>query len=473
MSSWPSHFEAEVVREAFGTRLAGYTIALEGWRRGLQVRFFDSQLRKYELSDGHTRIRFDKTRPSLTTREAIGIEQNKYSTSSRLRSAGVPVPASWVMDPFNADAEEELLIRAGETGYPVVLKPLRGSMGRDVFTNISTPADLLETFRYLSKRCAKGEKLILESHFNGEDYRVLVVGDRVVAACLRRPANVVGDGVNTIEELINQKNLVRLENPYLCKKLIKRDREVDQYLRRHGYVLGDVPSAGVEVRLRGKANASQGGDSIDKTAELPAAVKDAAVRAVAAVPGLAIAGVDILFDVERTPVEDSFRVIEMNSRPEIEINMYPWEGVGQDVPRHILDIFFPASSRNSAPQIQKLALNLKQLLAPLKGASANEVLVKTLPGHAYPVRRSYRLTGKCEFTSGEKDLVHLAARRAGVSGRVEIAEGAMRLLLMGTEEGTQRFLRTEAGRLGVDEASEERWEGVAAQGFSFELPAAS
>ncbi|MFD1847845.1 hypothetical protein [Arthrobacter flavus] len=467
-SSWPSQFEADVVREAFGTRLGGYTIALEAWRRGLQVRFFDSQLRRYELSDGSTRIRFDKTRPSLTTRAAIAVEQNKHLTNSRLHEAGVPVPTSRVLDPFAADAEKELLIFAEDTGYPLVLKPLRGSMGRDVFTNLSTPVELVETFQYLAARCADGEKLVLESHFTGEDYRVLVVGDRVVAACLRRPANVVGDGTSTIQELIDQKNSVRLANPYLCKKLIKRDREVDQYLKRHGYNLSDVPSTGCEVMLRGKANASQGGDSIDKTVELPDAVKDAAVRAVAAVPGLAIAGVDVLFDSSRTPVEDSFRVIEMNSRPEIEINMYPWEGTGQDVPLHILDAFFPSSMRRQAPQIGKLGLNLEQLLAPLQGASANEVTANTMPSHAYPTRLSYGLRGPSSFSAPDKNLVHLAARRAGVSGRVEEVGGVGRLLLSGTEEGTRKFLRSESLRLAVDEGSKERWNGVVMQGFYFD-----
>ncbi|MBE1523412.1 hypothetical protein [Nesterenkonia lutea] len=375
---------------------------------------------------------------------------------------------SFVLDPFNAGVEGELLSRAARAGFPLVLKPLRGSMGRDVFTNLRTREDLVDTFRYLVSRCKPGEKLVLESHFAGEDYRVLVVGDRVAAACLRRPANVVGDGVSTIQELIDMKNSVRLENPYLCKKLIKRDREVDQFLQRQGFSLSHTPASGVEVPLRGKANASQGGDSIDKTHELPAAVKDAAVQAVAAVPGLAIAGVDILFDKNRTPVEDSFRVIEMNSRPEIEINMYPWEGEGQDAPRDILDVFFPSSKRNDAPLTQKLALNLEQLLAPLRSASADEVLVKKVPAHAYPVRVSYSLTRRDGFSGAEKSALHLAARRAGVSGRCETGSDGGRLLLFGTEERTRKFIRSEARRLGVDQDSRRPWTGVAAQGFSFD-----
>lgn len=75
--------------------------------------------------------------------------------------------------------------------------------------------------------------------------------------------------------------------------------------------------------LRGKAYASQGGDSIDGTDDIPDIVKGAAVRAVTSIPGLFMAGVDIIYDASREPVEDSFRVIELNSRPEIEINVYP------------------------------------------------------------------------------------------------------------------------------------------------------
>ncbi|WP_162322127.1 ATP-grasp domain-containing protein [Nesterenkonia haasae] len=464
---WPRHFSAGVVREAYGPRLAGYTIALEAWRRGLRVRFLDSHLRKYEISHGKRKIRFDKSRPSLTTSEAMKTEQNKHLTNSHLRKAGVPVPSSWVVNPAALDAEAQLLRHAESAGYPVVLKPLRGSMGKDVFTNLQGQEDLLDTFRYVANRTAVGGDLVLEQHFTGEDYRVLVVGNRVVAACLRKPANVTGDGQRTVQELIDAKNAIRLQNPYLCKKLIVHDREVDQYLQRHGYTLHDVPPSGAEVRLRGKANASQGGDSIDQTDSVPNAVKDAAARAVAAIPGLALAGVDILYDQNRLPVEDSFRVIEMNSRPEIELNMYPWEGFGQDVPKHFLDLFFPNSRRPKDPANQSLALNLNQLLAPLRGASAEEVLVKKRPNHAYPERLIYKHQHTEPFTSEEKSAIHLSARRAGISGQCGTQDGHAYVAICGTREQVNKFLRLSSKSLGIDRDTEQAWTRVVTQGFHF------
>lgn len=466
--SWPAHFPPDVVRDAYGARLAGYTISLEAWRRGLRVRYLDSQLRKYEISDGARTVKFDKTRPHLTTREAIRVEQNKFLTTSALREAGVPVPEAHIIDPATEESSVAVLRHAEQIGYPVVLKPLRGSMGRDVFTDIRDETSLSETYEYLASRCGEGEKLVLETYFQGEDYRVLVIGERATAACLRRPANVLGDGAHTVQELIDLKNARRLANPYLCKKKITQDREVEQYLDRVGYSLESVPRQGEEVVLRGRANASQGGDSIDQTEELPEVIKSAAVRAVAAIPGLAIAGVDILYDPSRQPVEDSFRVIEMNSRPEIEINMYPWQGAGQDAPRDMLDVFFPDSARSAESSDRTLALNLPQLLAPLRGAAAEEVLVRRKPPHGYPCRLHFiRAAG--EWLSEElRAKVHLTGRRTSISGVCGTSEDGNYLIVAGVQENVRKFLRQVEKDLGVVRDSEKPWGGVVTQGFCFE-----
>lgn len=199
-------FSVEVVKDAAGAPLAGYTLALEAWRRGLRVRFLDSQIRRYYISDGTRTIKFDKARPSLTTTKAINVTKSKYKTSSSRRDAGVPVPRSKILDPERSVAVEFLVDEARALGYPAVLKPLMGSMGRDVYTNIQSESDLLETYRYLTQDGRRVQKHVLEEHFPGEDYRVLVVGDRLTAVCQRRPANVVGNGERSVRELIDRKN---------------------------------------------------------------------------------------------------------------------------------------------------------------------------------------------------------------------------------------------------------------------------
>lgn len=245
----PEHFSMDVVREAFGTPLAGYTIALEAWRRGLGVRLLDGQMRRYVISSKHRSVKFDKARPSTTTSDAIKVTKSKFETSSHLRHGDVPVPLGRIIDPKDPSAGAALLREAAEIGYPVVLKPLLGSMGRDVYTNIQTPTDLEETYGFLTGPGTKPQTFVLEEHCTGEDYRVLVVGDRVTAACLRRPANVVGDGAHTVEELISLKNQLRAQNPYLSAKPIVVDREVTQLLERHGWALDSVPVAGQTVML--------------------------------------------------------------------------------------------------------------------------------------------------------------------------------------------------------------------------------
>lgn len=464
----PEHFSMDVVREAFGTPLAGYTIALEAWRRGLGVRLLDGQMRRYVISSKHRSVKFDKARPSTTTSDAIKVTKSKFETSSHLRHGDVPVPLGRIIDPKDPSAGAALLREAAEIGYPVVLKPLLGSMGRDVYTNIQTPTDLEETYGFLTGPGTKPQTFVLEEHCTGEDYRVLVVGDRVTAACLRRPANVVGDGAHTVEELISLKNQLRAQNPYLSAKPIVVDREVTQLLERHGWALDSVPVAGQTVMLREKANASQGGDSLDRTDELPDVVKDAAVRAVAAIPGLFMAGVDVLYDETRQPGGDSFRVIELNSRPEIEINMYPWVGEGRDAPRDIIDQLFPETPRSENPLLASTALNVPTMLAPLREAIADEVILKRKPSHSYPCRLSYAV-GRNEPLSGAKVReVLVVARQTRVAGHAVTSGNEAQVIVCGTEDNVRDFVRKAGRTLGIKAESARPWDGVVAQGFTID-----
>lgn len=459
-------FSVEVVNDAFGTPLAGYTIALEAWRRGLRVRLLDSQIRRYFISDSTRSIKFDKARPSLTTSGAINVTKSKFKTSAHLRDAGVPVPMSRIVDPEEPGATEVLAREAGALGYPVVLKPLLGSMGRDVYTNIQTEADLLESYRYLTQDGRRSQKYVLEEHFAGEDYRVLVVGDRLTAVCQRRPANVVGDGQSSIKDLIAHKNGQRSGNPYLSAKPIKVDREVLHLLANQDLKVDSVVPAGQRVMLRGKANASQGGDSIDRTDDIPDVVKDAAVKAVAAIPGLFMAGVDIIYDASRTPVEDSFRVIELNSRPEIEINMYPWEGEGRDAPRDIIDQLFTETERSSDPLLESVALNVDTLLAPLRAGTVEEVLVKRKPNHNYPCRWRFEVANAGNLSSRERRQLLMFSRQTGVAGEVATAPDGDYLVVCGLEEDVHAFVRKARAVLGVKSGTESSWAGVVRQGFA-------
>src|SRR5699024_10919762 len=159
--------------------------------------------------------------------------------------------------------------------------------------------------------------------------------NQVVGAIKRVPANVVGDGQHTIEQLIKQKNETRKENPYLKTKLIEADSELISYIERSGYNLKSVPDIDKIIYLRGAANISAGGDPVESLNDLSDKVKQTAIEALKAIPGLKHAGVDILAN------EDESFVLEVNTTADICMHVFPQEGQSINVPEAIIDCYFP------------------------------------------------------------------------------------------------------------------------------------
>lgn len=337
---WSRGFSPEVVRGFPNTNaLTSICIVLEAWRRGLRVTFTTSNLHKFTVSDGETTIDFNCCRPdSLSVRDDWLRLVRKWDTNQMLSAQGFPVPQA-VQLKTAVVTEAELREHAEDLGYPVVLKPNEGSAGKNVLVNLRTWEELKSAYNHLAT--VEDLRLVqMESYHEGDDYRVLVVGDRVAAACRRVPANVTGDGVHSVRELIDAKNRVRRTNPHLSNGLITVDERALSYLKEQGVTsLDTVLPKGELVYIGRVANAMSGGDVIDVTDRLPDSLKETAVQAVRAMPNIYVAGVDILYKEGNDPSD--FTIIEMNSRPEITVNMYPVEGVGPDVPKAFIDYFFP------------------------------------------------------------------------------------------------------------------------------------
>lgn len=428
---WPQHFQPEAVRSGFGGgTLSSHAVALEAWRRGLEVSFLPPDGRRLTISDGERTVGFNHSRTDFITDEAYEIVESKYRTSETLRNAGVPTPESYLFD-TRETGFEELRAKAEELKFPVVLKPVRGSVGRGVFANIPDAAELERYYRHLIDDL-KVRRIVLERHHFGDDYRLYVVGETFSAACKRIPANVVGDGRSTVNQLINAKNAVRRQNPFLASGLIVKDYEVMGSLERAGYRLNSVPADGEYVALREKANASAGGDVVDVTDQVPQRFRDAAVRAVNAVPGLPAAGVDMLWDPEnRAGRESDFVIIEMNSRAHIGLNMYPTHGTGQDVPRDVLDYAFPASLRRAdAEQLVNLSFDRAQVLAPIFDGVASRVSLTPMPEHGFPFRRHYSLPQGLKLKPKDRKALRIAASRLGIWGELDLEAEAPRLVML-------------------------------------------
>lgn len=466
-SNGPAGFEPRVVSQAFGSqKLSAFALALESWRRGLTVRIETPTAVKFTVTDGTRRVSFNGSRSSATTREAIRTVDNKHKTLRRMSEAQVPVPKSRLFRTSKTSFEDLLSEAERDYQWPVVVKPVRGSQGHGVFANITSETELREAYEYL-KENLEVERLLLEEHAHGDDYRVYVVGETVVGACRRIPANVTGDGHSTVRQLVRAKNELRKENPFLSKGLIRRDIEIDNMLSRQGLNYQSVPGLGQYVQLRQKANASAGGDVEDVTDELPQPVRDAAASAVRSIDGLAAAGVDVLMNSKAEEPSESFVIIELNARAHIGVNMYPTHGKGVNAPKAIIDHFFPSTTGESGRAKETLSLNLDALLQPLKDGAASAVEIARVPDHMYPLRRQMTFEHTVHPTAEQSSRILLASRRLEISGALEQRPGSTRLVVAGEEPNVSTFLARVESIVGTTLSEASDWGGTVLMGFYF------
>lgn len=324
----------EVVKGIRGFKLDSYLIALEGWRRGLNLTWYKDEsglftMNKYNLSSTlgnfyslnskSKKHHFFRSQGDKVDIETVGICKNKEKTKRLLKGRNIPVPEGQIYD-----IKDDIGITsyANKIGYPVVIKPLTGSMGQGVFTDIKNELELRNIISLLKTKY-KYKKYIIEKHYIGKEYRVYVVGNKVVGAINRIPANIRGDGQHSIKELIKLKNKWRKRNPYLARKPIKIDYEIKQTIKNEGYNLDSVLEKGKTLYLRKISNLSAGGDSISATDELSKKVKRIAVKSLKALPSIPHAGVDIIVDPEN---KHKCVVLEINATAEISFHVFPQKG---------------------------------------------------------------------------------------------------------------------------------------------------
>ncbi len=275
------------------------------------------------------------SRSPLSSAVALALCTHKEATRIRLGRAGVPVPRGRTFVNGDFDAAREF---ADRIGFPVVVKPAMGVRGIGVVANIGDRAELDEAFRQLGLSKLGDQDFIVEKHVSGADYRIVVVGDEVIAAILREPASVIGDGERTIAELMIIKNFRRRLNPHLWGRPIVYDEAAKYQLARVGASLETVPALGEQVMLSNSCSLSQGGDSIDVLDELHPTVKAAAVAAVKAIPGLGFCGVDFLLEDHTKPVtEQQAGICELNAHAAIGNCEYPMFGQPRQVAQTFMD----------------------------------------------------------------------------------------------------------------------------------------
>lgn len=333
-------------------------IAEAARKRGIPVqRLNDGSL--LQLGYGRYQQRVQATITAGTGCIGVDIACDKTLTKELLARAGIPVPPGVLVQ-----TEEEALEAAAELGYPVVIKPDNGNQGKGVSLNLTSPEEIREACA-LAKEYSP--RLLVEKQIPGRHYRVLVVGDKVVAAAERIPASVVGDGSHTIAQLIEITNRDPRRGEGHEKPLTKItvDPVVLACLRRRGMGLDYVPRPGERVFLRENANLSTGGTAVDVTDRLHPATALLALRAARTV-GLDVAGVDLVTaDISLPLAAAGGAVIEVNAAPGLRMHLYPSEGQSRDVAGEIVDYLFPPGRPSRIPVVAITGTNGKTTTARL------------------------------------------------------------------------------------------------------------
>ncbi|MCU1416724.1 MAG: cyanophycin synthetase [Schumannella sp.] len=314
----------------------------EARRRRIPVQRIDDQS-LVRLGQGVNQRSFRAGITDATSHLAVQTAGSKQQTKARLRAAGIPVPDGTVVTSAAA-----AMAAARDLGGSVVIKPLAGNHGRGVSRGLHTSEQISRGFDLAAQH---GPQVIVEREIVGADHRILVIGGRVIAAAERVPAQVTGDGVSTISQLIDALNRDPRRGAGHANVLTRVvvDQQLGAVLGSSGRSLDTVPQSGEVVVLRDTANLSTGGEAIDRTDELHPdniAVAERAARAI----GLDIAGIDVIApDLSRPFRDTGGAIIEVNAAPGFRMHLAPSQGMPRDVARPAIDLLYPPGAASRIP----------------------------------------------------------------------------------------------------------------------------
>lgn len=295
----------------------------EARRRGIDVEVTDAEGGFFRLHYGGRSIHCRESLSELTTGVAVQICDDKAVTRRVVERAGVRVPQQ-----VEADDEEAVKAFLEEHGA-VVVKPARGEQGRGVFVGLDTWESVADAIARARELC---DRVIVEEMVSGEDLRLIVIGYRLVAAAVRRPARIVGDGESTIRKLIERQSR-RREAATGGESCIPFDNETERCITLAGYDYDTVLDEGIELDVRKTANLHTGGTIHDVTDHVHPQVVDAAIKVARAIE-IPVVGIDFLV---KSPSSSDYAFVEANERPGLA-NHEP-----QPTAERFIDLLFPQS----------------------------------------------------------------------------------------------------------------------------------
>lgn len=334
----------EDLQETFNKTIYGgptiYSLVEGGLKRGVSVKYM------YEENQFQWGYGKKQQRGRSTIFHTDGIKDTEFTSykdmvGEFLELCGFPTPKG-----KNCFTEKEIIAEAEVLGFPVVVKPVAGHKGQGVTTGIESMPEVKKAFKNITKAAVEEgvnfEGALVQQQIYGYDHRILCVGGKYAATLKRIPAYVVGNGVNTIEELIEVENAkeVRIDNARSPLAKIKLDEDMHDYLALQGLTSKSVPEEDKEIVLRRVANISAGGVSINVTKDIHQKNIEM-VENIAKFLNVTALGIDVLAkDISLPWTEGNFGIIEINAGPGVFMHLAPAEGGAVDIPGKMMKHFF-------------------------------------------------------------------------------------------------------------------------------------
>jgi GNAT-family acetyltransferase (TIGR03103 family) len=304
----------------------------EAHRRGIHTEVTDAKGGFFRLTHGSRSIHCRESLSELTSGVAVSICDDKAVTRRMVEAAGVVVPEQ--IEAGDDAALKTFIARHGQ----VVVKPARGEQGRGVAVGIETMEDARAAIAVAREQSAR---VLVESCFQGEDLRLVVIAFRLVAAALRRPPQITGDGTSSVRDLIGHLSRRRAAATS-GESQVPIDAETERCLAQSGFGLEDVLPEGTRITVRKTANLHTGGTIHDVTGEVHPRLVEAAVNAARAID-IPVCGIDLMV---KGPREPDYVFIEANERPGLA-NHEP-----QPTAERFVDLLFPLSIPAHAREAQ-------------------------------------------------------------------------------------------------------------------------
>lgn len=329
-----------------------HAIMQEAKQRGIPVMRLDDNA-YIQLGYGCRQKRIEATLTSNSSAIAVDIACDKSRTKKILTEANIPVPQGEMVC-----SVEKLKDVIQSINYPIVVKPLDGNHGKGATINIESWEEALTAFE---RAKVFSENIIVEKYVKGRDFRILMVNNKFIAASLRTPACVTGDGHHTIRELIEIVNsdprrgrghdnvLTSIEINDVCL----------EYLGKQGLTLDSILSAGQLCCLKPTANLSTGGTATDVTEDVhPSNI--VLFERVARAIGLDICGVDVMApNLSQPIIENGGVVLEVNAAPGFRMHIEPNSGSSRNVAQPVIDMLFPGNTQARIPIVAITGTNGK------------------------------------------------------------------------------------------------------------------